>query len=100
MRTGQTTELGAGGTGSGRIDRIERRIEIAGPRDAEQRSRLVEITQECSVHEPWRGRSGARPASPIDARLSRWMQKVSPQRLGRREEMIEVSTGSMLCYCR
>jgi putative redox protein len=33
-----------------RIDRIEREIEVIGPLDAEQRSRLLEIANQCPVH--------------------------------------------------
>jgi len=34
----------------GRIDRIERRIELSGPLDNEQRQRLLEIANKCPVH--------------------------------------------------
>ena len=37
-------------TKEGRIDRIERQIEILGPLDATQRQRLLEIAEKCPVH--------------------------------------------------
>lgn len=37
-------------TKEGKIDRIERTIEIAGPLDAAQRRRLLEIAEKCPVH--------------------------------------------------
>ena len=37
-------------TEEGRIDRIEREIELAGPLDEEQRRRLLEIADMCPVH--------------------------------------------------
>jgi uncharacterized OsmC-like protein len=37
-------------TREGKIDRIDRRIELAGPLDAEQRARLLEIANKCPVH--------------------------------------------------
>ncbi len=42
-------------TREGRIDRIERRIELAGPLDAAQRQRLVEIAEMCPVHRTLKG---------------------------------------------
>jgi len=35
---------------SGRVDRIERQIELVGPLDDEQRKRLLEIADRCPVH--------------------------------------------------
>ena len=37
-------------TKEGKIDRIERAIEIEGPLDADQRERLLEIAEKCPVH--------------------------------------------------
>jgi uncharacterized OsmC-like protein len=37
-------------TEEGRIDRIEREIELAGPLDEKQRSRLLEVADMCPVH--------------------------------------------------
>lgn len=37
-------------TKEGRIDRIEREIELAGPLEKEQRRRLLEIANRCPVH--------------------------------------------------
>jgi uncharacterized OsmC-like protein len=37
-------------TEEGRIDRIEREIELAGPLEEEQRRRLLEIADKCPVH--------------------------------------------------
>ncbi len=37
-------------TASGRVDRIEREIELLGPLDASQRARLLEIADKCPVH--------------------------------------------------
>ena len=37
-------------TTQGRIDQIERHITLAGPLDAEQQARLLEIAQHCPVH--------------------------------------------------
>ncbi|MGQ0664172.1 MAG: bifunctional alpha/beta hydrolase/OsmC family protein [Pseudomonadota bacterium] len=37
-------------TKEGKIDRIERELEITGPLDAEQRAKLVEIAEKCPVH--------------------------------------------------
>jgi uncharacterized OsmC-like protein/alpha-beta hydrolase superfamily lysophospholipase len=37
-------------TREGKIDAIEREIEIAGPLDAQQRQRLLEIAEKCPVH--------------------------------------------------
>ena len=37
-------------TKEGKIDRLERVIELAGPLDAEQRQRLLEIANKCPVH--------------------------------------------------
>jgi len=37
-------------TKEGRIDRIERDIELVGPLDADQRARLLEIANKCPVH--------------------------------------------------
>jgi uncharacterized OsmC-like protein len=37
-------------TDEGRIDRIEREIELEGPLDEEQRRRLLEIADKCPVH--------------------------------------------------
>ena len=37
-------------TKEGRLDQIEREIEINGPLDAEQRARLMEIADRCPVH--------------------------------------------------
>ena len=37
-------------TREGKIDQIEREIEIAGPLDAAQRQRLLEIAEKCPVH--------------------------------------------------
>jgi uncharacterized OsmC-like protein len=37
-------------TREGKIDQIEREIEIAGPLDAQQRQRLLEIAEKCPVH--------------------------------------------------
>jgi len=37
-------------TQSGRIDRIEREIELVGQLDSEQRDRLMEIADKCPVH--------------------------------------------------
>jgi uncharacterized OsmC-like protein len=37
-------------TKEGRLDRIERRIELFGPLDEEQRARLIEIANKCPVH--------------------------------------------------
>ena len=36
--------------GDARIDEIDKRITLAGPLDAEQRARLVEIAGRCPVH--------------------------------------------------
>ena len=38
-------------TDEGRIDRIEREIELAGPLDEKQRSRLLEVADMCPVHQ-------------------------------------------------
>ncbi len=35
---------------SGRIDRMERKITLQGPLDAEQRQKLLEIADKCPVH--------------------------------------------------
>jgi putative redox protein len=37
-------------TREGKIDRIERQIELKGPLDAAQRARLLEIAEKCPVH--------------------------------------------------
>ena len=37
-------------TREGKIDQIEREIELAGPLDAQQRQRLLEIAEKCPVH--------------------------------------------------
>lgn len=37
-------------TRAGKIDRIERELELAGPLDDEQRARLLEIANKCPVH--------------------------------------------------
>jgi len=37
-------------TKEGMIDRIEREIELAGPLDAEQKAKLMEIADKCPVH--------------------------------------------------
>jgi putative redox protein len=37
-------------TKTGRIDRLERTIELGGRLDAEQRARLLEIAGKCPVH--------------------------------------------------
>ena len=37
-------------TKEGRIDRIERDIELVGPLDADQRARLLDIANKCPVH--------------------------------------------------
>lgn len=37
-------------TKEGRVDRIERELELEGPLDAEQRARLLEIADKCPVH--------------------------------------------------
>ena len=37
-------------TREGRVDRIEREIDLAGPLSAEQRQRLLEIAERCPVH--------------------------------------------------
>jgi putative redox protein len=37
-------------TKEGMLDRIEREISLAGPLDAEQRQRLLEIAARCPVH--------------------------------------------------
>ena len=37
-------------TKEGRIDRIERDIQLAGPLTTEQRSRLLDIANKCPVH--------------------------------------------------
>ena len=37
--------------GKRRIERIERRIELSGPLDAEQRARLLAIAEKCPVHQ-------------------------------------------------
>jgi putative redox protein len=37
-------------TKEGRLDRIEREIELQGPLDEEQRARLLEIANKCPVH--------------------------------------------------
>jgi putative redox protein len=37
-------------TKDGKVDRIERVIELLGPLDAEQRKRLMEIADKCPVH--------------------------------------------------
>jgi len=37
-------------TTSGKVDRIERTIELAGPLDDGQRDRLMEIADKCPVH--------------------------------------------------
>ena len=36
--------------GDARIDEIDKRIALAGPLDAEQRARLIEIAGRCPVH--------------------------------------------------
>ncbi|MCO4772504.1 MAG: OsmC family protein [Deltaproteobacteria bacterium] len=40
---------------TGRIDRIERTLELRGPLDVEQRARLVEIADKCPVHRTLHG---------------------------------------------
>ncbi|HMQ31301.1 MAG TPA: bifunctional alpha/beta hydrolase/OsmC family protein, partial [Chloroflexaceae bacterium] len=42
-------------TKEGRLDQIERDLELAGPLDAEQRARLVEIADRCPVHRTLHG---------------------------------------------
>ena len=42
-------------TGAGYIDHIERKIEVTGPLDDEQRSRLTEIADRCPVHRTLHG---------------------------------------------
>ena len=42
-------------TEAGRLDRIERRIEVAGDLDAEQRARLKEIADRCPIHRTLKG---------------------------------------------
>ena len=42
-------------TKTGKVDRIERALELAGPLDAEQRARLVEIADRCPVHRTLEG---------------------------------------------
>ncbi len=42
-------------TSEGRIDRFTRRIRLAGPLDAPQRARLLEIADRCPVHRTLRG---------------------------------------------
>ena len=42
-------------TQTGRIDRIERQIEVAGDLDAGQRARLLEIADRCPVHRTLEG---------------------------------------------
>ena len=37
-------------TKEGKIDRIQRTVELAGPLDAPQRARLLEIADKCPVH--------------------------------------------------
>ena len=37
-------------TKEGKVDRIERAIELGGPLTGEQRSRLLEIAERCPVH--------------------------------------------------
>ena len=37
-------------TAVGKIDQIERRIQLEGPLDQEQRTRLLEIADRCPVH--------------------------------------------------
>jgi uncharacterized OsmC-like protein len=37
-------------TESGRLDRVEREIELTGSLDAEQRRRLLEVADRCPVH--------------------------------------------------
>jgi len=37
-------------TGEGRLDRIEREVELVGPLDDAQRARLLEIANRCPVH--------------------------------------------------
>ncbi len=44
------TDCGECETEEGRIDRIEREIELAGPLEEEQRRRLLEIADMCPVH--------------------------------------------------
>lgn len=44
------TDCGDCETKTGKIDRIERVIEVAGDLDAEQRARLLEIANKCPVH--------------------------------------------------
>lgn len=44
------TDCGECETEEGRIDRIEREIELEGPLDEEQSRRLVEIADRCPVH--------------------------------------------------
>jgi len=43
-------------TGSGKIDSIEREIELEGPLDREQRQRLLEIADRCPVHRTLQGK--------------------------------------------
>lgn len=42
-------------TREGRIDRIEREVELGGALSAEQRTRLLEIAERCPVHRTLRG---------------------------------------------
>jgi uncharacterized OsmC-like protein/alpha-beta hydrolase superfamily lysophospholipase len=42
-------------TKEGKVDRIEREIEISGPLDLEQKQRLVEIAERCPVHRTLQG---------------------------------------------
>ena len=42
-------------TKDGKIDRVERRIRLAGDLDEEQRARLLEIADKCPVHRTLEG---------------------------------------------
>lgn len=56
-------------TKEGKIDRIERDIELAGALDAEQKSKLLEIANKCPVHRTLTSEINIR------TRLANWKQQ-------------------------